>query len=126
MSLNRYATRRDDNEPEIIQALKAQGCSVYQLDEPLDLLVGFTDNEGRRRTILMEVKRAGGPRGGKPGQLTLDQEQFLKHWKGDIASVVHSASEALALIGCESRGVEIGPRRTTSSWLDGNYDGGVQ
>lgn len=119
MTLNRYAKSRDVNEREIIEALKAQGCSVVQLDEPVDLLVGFEDKEGRRRTLLMEVKRPVGPRGGKGGELTLDQEQFLKYWKGDVAAVVRNPTEALALIGCETRGVEIGPRVFSSPWLDG-------
>ncbi len=119
MSIKRWATNRDTNERGVIQALEAQGCSVYQLDDPLDLLVGFEDKEGRRRTLLMEVKRPGGPRGGKGGTLTPNQEQFMKTWKGDVASVVHNATEALALIGCETRGVEVGPRFTTSPWLDG-------
>lgn len=120
MSLNRYAKRRDDAEPGIIAALKAQGCSVYQLDQPLDLLVGFEDREGRRRTFVIEVKNPLGPRGGTNGsELTAGQEDFLREWRGDVTAVVRSPEEALALIGCETRGVEIGPRRFSSPWLDG-------
>lgn len=120
MSLNRYAKARDAAERGIIDALEAQRCSVYQLDKPLDLLVGFTDQEGRRRTLVLEVKNPLGPRGGTNGsELTAEQEEFLKTWRGDVVAVVRTPEEALALIGCETRGVEIGPRRTTSHWLDG-------
>ena len=107
MSLNRHAASVDHNQAEIVKALRAVGASVEVIRRPLDLLVGYN-----RRTYVLEVKQT-------TGRISQGQEEFLREWQGDIAAVVRSASEALAVIGCESRGVEIGPRRLTSPWLDG-------
>jgi len=111
MSLNRYAKKRDDNERGVIQALEHVGALVIQLDTPLDLLVGYG-----RQWVLLEVKMP-------KGKLTPSQDEFFdawsKHGECGIASVVRSASEALAVIGCETRGVEVGPRVMSSPWLDG-------
>lgn len=64
----------------------------------------------------MEVK-------GPKGKLTPSQDDFFEDWANHgecgVAAVVRSASEALAVIGCESRGVDIGPRVMSSPWLDG-------
>lgn len=109
MSLNRHAKCRDANENEIVTALRKHGAVVYQLDRPVDLLVGYD-----RQTFLMEVKMPG-------GKLTPAQDDFFDQWpgRGGIASVVRSTQEALGLLGIADRGVEIGPRKTTSAWLDG-------
>ena len=40
MSLARFAKRRDQNEAEIVKALRRIGAVVWQLDTPADLLVG--------------------------------------------------------------------------------------
>lgn len=40
MSLARYATRRDANEPDIIAALRKIGAKVHLFDEPVDLCEG--------------------------------------------------------------------------------------
>jgi hypothetical protein len=50
MSLNRYAARRDDNEPDIVEALEKVGADVERLKQPCDLLVLF-----RYRFFPMEV-----------------------------------------------------------------------
>lgn len=107
MTLNRYAKTRDKGEAEIILALRKHGASVYQLDRPVDLLVGH-----ERQTYLLEVKQPN-------GKLTEGQCDFFDEWKGGIASVVRTVEEALGLIGITNRGVEIGPRIMTSPWLDG-------
>ncbi len=85
MSLNRYAKRRDANEAEIIQALRAIGCSVEVLDRPCDLVVGL-----RSRTYLLEVK-------GEKGKLTKGQKEFFKTWRGH-ARVVTTPEEAIRAI----------------------------
>lgn len=55
MTINRFAKRRDQNEPEIIEHFEDKhGCSVDRLDTPCDLTVhkkGFTG--------LFEVKMPG-------------------------------------------------------------------
>ena len=107
MSLSRYAKCRDGVEAEIILALRKHGASVYQLDRPVDLLVGY-----ERQTFLLEIKQPN-------GKLTEGQCDFFDEWRGGIASVVRNVEEALGLIGIANRGVEVGPRIMTSPWLDG-------
>ena len=51
MSLNRYAKKRDISERPIIEALKAVGMDVVQIDRPVDLLIGW-----RGKTFIAECK----------------------------------------------------------------------
>jgi len=51
MSLNRFAVKRDANEPEIVHALRSVGAKVWHLNQPFDLLVGF-----RGRFTVLEIK----------------------------------------------------------------------
>lgn len=89
-----HAKRRDDNEPEIVAALeKIPGVSVYRLDDPADLLVGY-----RNVCFLFEVKnpethsrRAGG------GSETDDQIEFSKTWTGHY-QVVETVLEIINTI----------------------------
>jgi hypothetical protein len=85
LSLNRYAKRRDANEPEIVDALEAAGCTVERLDTPADLLVG----KGARN-FLIEVKAPG-------GRPTKSQKEFFARWKGQ-ARIVETAEEALEVV----------------------------
>jgi hypothetical protein len=87
VSLNRYAKKRDLYEGEIIDALRHVGCSVVQLDTPVDLLVGF-----RGQTYLLEVKT--GRKKFTPGQ-----EEFFGAWRGGDLVLVRSVSDALEAIG---------------------------
>ncbi len=50
MSLNRYAARRDENEPAIVDALETVGAKVEKLKWPCDLAVKF-----RFQHFLIEV-----------------------------------------------------------------------
>jgi DNA-binding transcriptional MerR regulator len=50
VSLYRIDARRDDNEPDIIKALKEAGAQVEQIRQPCDLAVAF-----RARHFLIEV-----------------------------------------------------------------------
>ena len=115
MSIKRWAAARDENEPEIVKALRNVGAHVELLAGPVDLLVGYA-----RQWFLLEVKVP-------KGRTTPAQDEFFKasDGKGGIATVVRNASEALAVIGCETRGVEVGPRfnTQTSPWLDGTGGG---
>lgn len=114
MSLRRHAASSDSNQPSIVKALRAVGAVVYVLREPVDLLVGYA-----RQWVLMEVKDV-------KGRTTPAQDAFFKESSdiGGVAAVVRNVDEALALIGCETRGVEIGHRvPVTSPWLDGTGGG---
>lgn len=84
------ADRRDDNEAEIVKALRQVGASVYHLRGKgiPDLLVGWCG-----RTHLLEVKRP------KVGRLTAAQKKFRAGWKGVMPALVKNCDEALVAIG---------------------------
>lgn len=88
----RYAAKIDDNQTEIVKALRKLGCSVVLLHRAgkgiPDLLVGF-----RGRTILMEVKT-------KNGKLNHKQQNFRDEWRGDPVHVVRSPGEAIKAVVC--------------------------
>lgn len=80
-----FANRRDANEPEVIDALEKIGCSVHQLDQPLDLLVGY-----RGINYLIEVKT-------DKGKLTKGQAEFLPDWNGQLC-VVRTPEQAINVV----------------------------
>ena len=88
MSLRRTAARRDSNEPEIVQAYIAAGCTVVRLSAKgcPDLLVGL-----HGVNYLIEVKE-------DKGKLTYDQIEFHETWGGQVA-IVRTIEEALEVIG---------------------------
>ena len=83
MSLNRYQKQRDENEPEIIDYFERCGFSVYRLDQPTDLLIGYN-----KRNYLVEVKMP-------DGKLTPKQERFTGSWKGQwiVISSIEDAQQ---------------------------------
>ena len=101
MTSIRRAQKRDANEPDIVDALEAIGCTVDRLpggEGRPDLLVGCNGFDTK-----MEVK--------VPGE-TLNARQKLYHkgWKGAPIHVVFTVSEALNIIhnkrrehGCTSQ-----------------------
>jgi hypothetical protein len=93
MSLNRYAKRRDANEPEIIAALRGVGAKVWRLDTPLDLLVFFGN-----RFYLLEVKDPS-----KRFTIKDSQSDFLVTCgDGAPAAIVLTVADALKAIGATS------------------------
>ena len=52
----RYAARTDANKHEIVDYLLSMGCSVYDMRQPVDLLVGANG-----RTCLVELKDGSKP-----------------------------------------------------------------
>ena len=82
--------RRDENEPEIVQALEAIGCTVLRQDFPCDLAVGY-----RARNFYIEVKNPNKPK--RDRQLTKTQKQFFASWKGQVR-VVETPEEAIKLV----------------------------
>lgn len=89
MTLHRQAPKRDANEGEIVEALRAAGASVQPLSAKgcPDLLVGY-----RGRTFLLEVKVG-------RARLTEDQEEWHETWEGQRVEVVRSVEAALQIIG---------------------------
>ncbi len=85
--MRRYAAKRDASEPEIVTTLKQCGFSVYRMDQPADLLVGF-----RRRMWLVEAKT--GTKGyGKA--LNQNQREFQDSWRGPEIVILRSAQDAM-------------------------------
>jgi hypothetical protein len=85
--MRRYAAKRDASEPEIVTTLKQCGFSVYRMDQPADLLVGF-----RRRMWLVEAKT--GHKGyGK--SLNPNQQAFQDEWRGPAIIILRDAQEAM-------------------------------
>jgi hypothetical protein len=84
----RYAARVDDNQKEIVNALRAAGAYVWIIGLPVDLLVGYENH-----TWLMECKS--GPR----KHLTALQDDFFKNWHGGTLCRIDSPEAALRMIG---------------------------
>jgi hypothetical protein len=89
----RRAARRDDNEKEIIAAMREVGAYVKVInDEGLfDLLVSY-----RGETLLIEVKDGSKPPSAR--RLTEAEQKFHDEWPGSDLYIVESVSEALALL----------------------------
>ncbi len=91
--LEKRENTRDQNEPEIIQALWEMGAICRRLDATLggemagvpDLLVGF---EGKN--YLLEIKTA-------RGRLNVHQQKFHNSWLGQV-DVVRSADELRGIL----------------------------
>lgn len=83
----RRAARRDINEPEIVAALQAAGCSVLPANN-IDLIVGRAG-----ANFLLEVKTPQSRDHLKPSQVRL-----LREWRGQY-SIVTTPEEALKAVG---------------------------
>ena len=92
------ARRTDDNQREIVAALRAIGATVQDLSAVgkgcPDLLVGM-----QGRNLLLEVKKPPGPRGGQAGKLTEDQVSWHGSWRGQVAIVSGVSSAVQAVLG---------------------------
>ena len=90
----RLAARKDDNQDEIVAALRAVGATVqtlHQLGRGVpDLLVGW-----RGVNLLLEVKD--GNKIPSKRRLTEDEAKWHDAWRGQVATV-NSVDEALALL----------------------------
>ncbi len=97
MSIHRTAARRDQNEKDIVDALRRVGADVRRLSgaEVPDLLVGY-----RARTLLLGVKRPDGPKGGtSKGRYRHSGDQCPDSWPGGPWVVVTTVAEALEVLG---------------------------
>jgi len=92
--MSKYARRVDENQNEIVTALRKCGAFVRiisQGDGIPDLLVGY-----KGYTILMEVKD--GDKSPSKRRLTEAEEEFFMGWKGGILVIVNSIEEALDIL----------------------------
>jgi hypothetical protein len=89
----RRAARRDDNEKEIVAAMREAGAYVKAInDEGLfDLLVSY-----RGETMLIEVKDGAKPPSAR--RLTEAEQKFHDEWPGSDLYIVNSVEEALSLL----------------------------
>ena len=83
----RRAARKDDNEREIVQALRDAGAYVWLIGLPVDLLVGYGS-----KTLLMEIKS------GSKKRLTPLQADFFANWTGGTLCRVDSPEAALMML----------------------------
>lgn len=86
VTIKRWASKRDEKEPPIVDALRAAGALVERLDYPCDLLVRF-----RGRHYLLEVEGVNPYR--KRAKKQLD---FIREWQ---VPLVKTPEQALAAIG---------------------------
>lgn len=87
----RRAARRDDNEPEIVKALRKAGAYVAFIDEPCDLIVGYQGH-----TVLFEIKD--GAKAPSARKLTDNEQRFHDAWTGGQLHVVLSVEQALDIL----------------------------
>jgi hypothetical protein len=97
----RRAAKVDQNQSEIVAALRQIGCSVQLLHSVgagcPDLMVGF-----RGDTFLLELKDGNKP----PSARKKTEAQVIWHdaWRGKPVAVVCNIREALEAIGIPFRG----------------------
>lgn len=94
----RRAARRDDNEKEIVSAMREAGAYVKVInDEGLfDLLVAYTGPSGFEHTLLIEVKDGAKPPSAR--RLTDAEAKFHNEWPLSNLFIVISAEHAVALL----------------------------
>lgn len=92
----RRAARVDDNQAEIVAALRAAGCSVTSL---ASIGKGCPDIVVGRAGVnyLLEIKDGKKPPSKR--KLTPDEQAWHESWRGQIA-VVHSVEDAFRVMGC--------------------------
>jgi hypothetical protein len=89
----RRASRRDANERRVIDALRACGAYVKQINDEgaFDLLVFY-----RGHTLLLEVKDGDKPPSARA--LTPAEAKFHAEWPGTNLYIVNSEHEALDIL----------------------------
>jgi Holliday junction resolvase len=90
----RRAAKVDDNHTEIVEALRAMGCTVMSLAAVgggcPDIAVGI-----RGKTLLIEIKDGSKPPSRR--KLTEDQLKWHSEWKGHVA-IVENVEEAILTV----------------------------
>lgn len=84
----RRAARVDQNQEQIVSALRAAGAYVWIISLPVDLLVGYQGH-----TFLVEIKSTSKKR------FTGLQADFFEKWSGSTLCRVDSPEAALRMIG---------------------------
>lgn len=88
--------RVDQNQQQIIDALRQAGASVQVLSEfgrgVPDLLVGITTHKGRALNVLIEIKN---PKG--RCDLTQAEARWIKAWHGQVA-ICRTLEDVMAVL----------------------------
>jgi len=92
MSMIRRAKQRDENEPEIVEALQADGNIVIRIDEPCDLLVQCPCGVW----VLLEVKNPTGKTGTHDREGRTKKQADLNRTLHRQIPIVHDRDEAFA------------------------------
>lgn len=95
----RLASRRDANERNIIEALRACGAYVKQINDAgaFDLLVFYRSPVSKvEHTLLLEVKDGNKPPSARG--LTPAEQKFHDEWPGTNLHIVTSEHEALDIL----------------------------
>ena len=90
----RRASRVDENQAEIVKALRKAGATVRIITQGEgipDLLVGF-----KGETMLFEVKDGDKPPSART--LTKMEQDFFHEWRGGICAIVESVDDALRIL----------------------------
>lgn len=91
----RRIAKVDDNQQEIVKALRKAGASVYITSNVgcgfVDVVIGF-----RGTNYLFEIKDGSKPTSRQ--KLTEDEQKFFDNWNG-TAHVIKNVDEALKTIG---------------------------
>jgi len=80
--------RSDNNQKDIVSALRKIGAKVWLIGEPVDALVAY-----RKQTWLMEFKNKEWY-----NKLTPAQKVFFEEWIGGPLLIVHTAEQAIEAI----------------------------
>ena len=84
----RRAAKRDTSEKSIVTVLRQHYMSVFRLDQPTDLLVGY-----RGVTHLVECKTG---HKGYAKALNANQARFAEEWRGSPVVTLHGVEDAIA------------------------------
>ncbi len=94
MRRTKHAGKVDDNQKEIVAALRKAGCSVLSLatlgQGCPDILIGT-----QGRNILAEIKD--GAKSASRRKLTADEIEFSRAWNGQW-TLIESVDDALRLV----------------------------
>ena len=88
-----FAARTDANKTEVVAALEAVGCTVYDLQRPVDLMVW---SPHLKREVLIELKD--GTKSPSRRRHTSAQARFIEEWPGKVWTC-KDIDEALQAVG---------------------------
>lgn len=89
----RYGRKTDHNQKDIVKALKAIGCHVFEIEEPFDLLISW-----RGVWLVMEVKNPDTHARQKGGSKMTDTQDNILALISAPVLIAESVDEALDLV----------------------------